>query len=130
MYDLNTLEEKKNRIEHLKDLRILVGSIPANMMSYFDARAIGMYLDDIRHDLEAQVRKEEKQLTQIDHGRVALALDKLLKFGGIYPYNTMDNIVCGDGIFYKSIQNDFTEAELKEAQGIIDRQIFREGVRK
>ena len=41
---------------------------------------------------------------------------KLRKLYGLYPYNTPDNIVYGDGYFAEAIHREYTELEIKTAK--------------
>lgn len=61
MYNLNTLEGKKARIEELKDLVIKIAMIPGDHLSYLDAHSVMNYLLNIKEDLEKQVAGETEK---------------------------------------------------------------------
>lgn len=50
--------------------------------------------------------------------RIAEAVDELKKFEGLPPHHEA-NIVAGDGFFYRSIKERFTQEELAAAEKII-----------
>lgn len=49
-------------------------------------------------------------------------IDDLKKLKGLPPYDNWSNICCGDGYFWKDIQNRYTESEIEEAQKIIKKE--------
>ncbi len=62
MFNLNTVEGKQKRIEHLGELVKIVGAIPATYLSYSDARAIGEYLCECKRDIEKQLQARHNVL--------------------------------------------------------------------
>ena len=61
MYNYNTLEGKIRRVEELRKLQAKVACVPGKYISYSEAHAIGLYLDDIIHDLDKQIKEDRKK---------------------------------------------------------------------
>ena len=77
MYNYNTLEGKSRRVEELRKLQSKVACVPGKYISYSEAHAIGLYLGDIIHDLDKQIKEDRKKRQDMIDRKVA-AVNKAL----------------------------------------------------
>lgn len=61
MYNLNSIEGKKARIEELTKLIVKVAEVPGDHLSYLEGRQIMNYLIDVKRDLESQLKSNVYQ---------------------------------------------------------------------
>lgn len=61
MYNLNTVEGKEARIKEIEHLVSKVMTTPGNYINYLEATAIVNYLNEIKKDLERQIRESYKK---------------------------------------------------------------------
>lgn len=84
MYNYNTLEGKIRRVEELRKLQAKIACVPGRYISYSEAHAIGLYLGDIAHDLEKQIKEDRKKRQDMIDRKVAAVNKALFDQWGTY----------------------------------------------
>lgn len=82
MYNYNTLEGKIRRVEELRMLQTKIACVPGKYLGYSEARSLGQYLGDIISDLDKQIKREQKERTDMIKIKVAKVNKALFDYWG------------------------------------------------